>query len=124
RGGRRSVGDLHADRKTDPTDVDDRGVGPNELADGRAERVADTDDPREYPLIVQDVEHGQRRHGRDGVPAECAEEHGLVTEPRRDLAASDDRADRVAVAHRLADRYDVRQEAQMLERPHVMPGPP
>ena len=116
------VDDFHADRETDAADVDDRGVGAHDLADGGDQRIADADDPLEHALVLEDVEHGERRHGRHRVPAERAEEHRLVAEPCGDLAPGDDRADRVAVAHRLADRHDIGHEPEVLERPHVVAG--
>ena len=40
-----------------------------------------------------------------------------------DLATGDDRPDRMAVAHRLAERDEVGDEAEVLERPHRLAGP-
>ena len=74
-------------------------------------------------LVVDDVEDGQRGRRGHRVAAERAEEHGLVGEPGRDLAPGDDRADRVAVAHRLAERDEVGRDAEPLRTTTSVAGP-
>ena len=88
-----------------------------------AKRLAGRLDPRQDALVLEDVEDRQRRGRRHRVAPERAEEHGLVGEPGGDLAARDDRGDRVAVAHRLAERDEVRADPEALERPHRVARP-
>ena len=74
-------------------------------------------------LVVDHVQHGQRGDGRDRAAGEGAEELRLVSERLDVAAAGDDGGDRVAVAHRLAERDDVGRETGAGERPQVVPGP-
>ena len=79
-------------------------------------------DPLEHALVLDHVEHGERGRARHRVAAERAEEHRLVAEPCGDVAPRDDRGDRVAVAHRLAEGDEVGHDAEALERPHGVAG--
>ena len=118
RRGRRRVADLDPDREPDAAHVHDARVIADDGPDAGPQRLARRRRSLEHALVVEHVEHRQGRGRGHRVAAERAEEHGLVGEPRRDLAPGHDRADRVAVAHRLAERHEVGRDPEPLERPH------
>src|SRR4029453_8611798 len=64
--------------------------------------------------LVQNLERLLRRRERHRMAGERAAMHHAVTEPAHDLLAAGEHADRVAVAHRLGERAQIRLDAHQL----------
>src|SRR6185436_2344644 len=75
-------------------------------------------------LLLDDVEDRETDRRRHGVPTERVEVLHPVGERLGDRSRRHDRAERMAVADRLAHRHDVRPRPGRTERPRVDPDPP
>ena len=78
---------------------------------------------RDEPLVLDHVEHCERRPGRDRVPAERAEELARERQPLHEFASRDHGSDGIPVSHRLPERHHVGRDAILNERPEVFAQP-
>ena len=115
----RSRDQLDAEEQPAAAHVADQRVAPAQLAQAGREPAAEHVRARLQALVADHVEHGEADRGRDRVAAEGVEVLHAVRERARDLRRRDDRAQRVAVADRLAHRDDVGHDALRLEAPEV-----
>ena len=102
-----------------------RGSRGRDLADGVAQRRPATTVARaSTSLVGEDVQHGQAAAAADtGLPPNVLKNTVSSANALGDLAAGDDRPDRMAVAHRLAEGDDVGDDPEPLERPHRLARP-
>ena len=113
--------ELDAGEETAASHLDHVGLA--ERLDRRAQARSHARGPLGQPLVLEHVEHGERRGCSDRVAAEGGERPARVREPLGELPPRHDRRDRIAVAHRLAERDDVRRDAVPRERPELRPEP-
>ena len=73
-------------------------------------------------LLLEDIEHRVRRGAGHRIAAESIEVHHLAPRTRSQARRGHDAGDGVAVAHRLAERDEVRDDAIPLVTPHVGAG--
>ena len=123
RAGGAPVGDqFDAVGQPDAADVTDPAVGLGDLPDAGPQRLSSHLHPGQHPFVVQHVEHRLGGQHADLVAAEGGEERGVGGQRLRILAPGDHRADRLAVAHRLAEGDEVRLDPEPAERPERVAG--
>ena len=111
------VGQLDAEEQPFAADVGDRVVALAEAAQAGLDPLAEPRGVRLQALVGDHVEHRQPDRARDGVAAEGVEVLHPGLERARDRRRGDHRAERVAVADRLAERDDVGHDVLELEAP-------
>ena len=116
---RRAVPDeLDADHQPRPADVADPGELGHQLAQAAGQLRAAEARVGDEPLGLDRLEHGDARGARNRVAA-VRRAVGAAAPALLELLAGDDRRQREAVRDRLRGDDDVRDDARVLERPHL-----